>query len=44
MQEYLALRRSLGFELLNVAGTLRSFVAFAERESASHVTIDVSFR
>jgi integrase/recombinase XerD len=44
MEEYLALRRSLGFELLNVAGTLRSFVAFAERESASHVTIDLALR
>ena len=41
MEEYLALRRSLGFELLNIAGTLRSFVAFAEKETATHVTTDL---
>jgi len=44
MEEYLALRRSLGFELLNVASTLRSFVAFAESEIASHVTTDLALR
>jgi len=44
MEEYLALRRSLGFELLNAEGTLRSFVAFAESESASHLTIDLALR
>ena len=44
MEEYLALRRSLGFELLKVEDTLRSFVAFAESESASHLTIDLALR
>jgi len=40
MEEYLALRRSLGFRLRDVAGTLRNFVAFAESQTTSHVTID----
>jgi integrase/recombinase XerD len=44
MEEYLALRRSLGFKLHKVGSTLRSFVAFAERETASHVTVDVVLR
>lgn len=41
MEEYLALRRSLGFELLNIAGRLKSFVAFAEQEAATHVTTNL---
>ena len=44
MQHYLSLRRSLGFKLINVESTLRSFVAFAEREAASHVTTDLALR
>ena len=44
MQQYLALRRSLGFELLKVDSTLRSFVAFAEREAVYHVTVDLALR
>jgi integrase/recombinase XerD len=44
MQQYLSLRRSLGFELINVDSTLRSFVAFAEREAASYVTTDLALR
>lgn len=44
MEQYLSLRRSLGFELINVEITLRSFVAFAEREAASHVTTDLALR
>ena len=44
MKEYLSLRRSLGFELLKVEDTLRSFVAFAESQSASHLTIDLALR
>ena len=44
MQQYLSLRRSLGFELINAESTLRSFVAFAEREAASHVTTDLALR
>ena len=44
MEEYLALRRSLGFKLLNAEGVLRSFVVFAEKEAASHVSIDLVFQ
>jgi integrase len=44
MQQYLSLRRSLGFKLINAESTLRSFAAFAEREAASHVTTDLALR
>jgi len=44
MQQYLSLRRSLGFELINVGSILESFIAFAERETASHVTTDLALR
>ena len=44
MQQYLSLRRSLGFKLIKAESTLRSFVAFAEREAASHVTTDLALR
>jgi integrase/recombinase XerD len=43
-QEYLQLRRSLGFKLRAVAFALRSFVAFAERENASYITTDLALR
>lgn len=44
MQQYLSLRRSLGFKLIKVESTLRSFVAFAERDAASHITTDLALR
>ena len=44
MQQYLSLRRSLGFKLINAESTLRSFIAFAEREAASHITTDLALR
>jgi len=44
MEQYLSLRRSLGFELINVESTLRSVLAFAERKAASHVTTDLALR
>jgi len=44
MQQYLSLRRSLGFELIKAGSILESFVAFAEREAASHVTTDLALR
>ena len=44
MQQYLSLRRSLGFELINLGSILEGFVAFTEREAASHVTIDLALR
>jgi len=44
IQQYLSLRRSLGFKLIKVESTLRSFVAFAERDAASHITTDLALR
>jgi integrase/recombinase XerD len=44
MEQYLSLRRSLGFKLIKVDSILRSFVAFAEREAASYVTTDLALR
>lgn len=44
MQQYLSLRRSLGFKLINVENVLRSFIAFAEKESSSHITTNLVLR
>jgi integrase len=44
MEEYLAIRRSLGFKLIKVEATLRNFVAFAQKEGASHISIDLVLR
>jgi integrase/recombinase XerD len=44
MQQYLSLRRSLGFKLIKVGSILEGFVAFAEREAACHVTTDLALR
>jgi integrase/recombinase XerD len=43
-QEYLQLRRQLGCKLRGADRMLQSFVAFAEREQASHVTTDLALR
>ncbi len=42
--EYLALRRSLGFKLVGEERILSSFVAFADEEGLSTVTVDGSLR
>lgn len=44
VEEYLALRRSLGFDLREVALWLRGFTTFADHEGATHVTVDVALR
>lgn len=44
MEEYLAIRRSLGFKLIKVEATLRNFVAFAQKEDASHISVDLVLR
>ncbi|HEX7941815.1 MAG TPA: hypothetical protein VF488_08405, partial [Gemmatimonadaceae bacterium] len=44
LDEYLAVRRALGFELRRTEGSLRRFVDFAEREGAHGVTIDLALR
>ena len=43
-EQYLQLRGELGFKMHRVISLLRSFVAFAEREGAAHVTIDLALR
>jgi integrase len=44
IDQYLTLRRSLGFELREPEAVLRRFVAFAERESAAYITTDLVLR
>lgn len=44
LEEYLSVRRSLGFELRLAAGHLRNFVAFVESEGASHITTELALR
>jgi integrase len=39
---YLSIRRALGFELREVAGCLRNFVAFLETEGASYITTELA--
>ena len=43
-EQYLQLRRSLGSKLRESGRLLQSFVAFAEREGATHVTTDLALR
>jgi integrase len=44
LEEYLAVRRALGFQLSREAITLKEFVRFAERENASFITTDLALR
>lgn len=44
LDEYLAIRRSLGFELRHVADYLYDFVGLAEAEGASHLTTELALR
>jgi integrase/recombinase XerD len=44
LNEYLAIRRALGFQLREVAGCLRNFVAFLQTEGASHITTEWALR
>lgn len=44
LDRYMSLRRRLGFDLCQVERILRSFVAFAEREGASYITVDLILR
>lgn len=44
IEQYLALRRSLGFELRIQAGILRRFASFAEREEFAYVTTGLVLR
>ena len=42
LNEYIAIRRALGFELREVAGCLRNFVAFLKVEGASYITKELA--
>ena len=44
LEEYLAIRRSLGFELITVAYDLYNFVVFLEGEGASYITTELALR
>ena len=44
MERYLALRRSLGFQLNEVGANLRNFVSFAEDQDTSHITVELILR
>jgi integrase len=44
LQEYIAIRRTLGSKLETVERVLLNFVSFAEREKASYITTDVVLR
>ncbi len=39
LQEYLAMRRALGFQLLDAGPALSDFVSFLKRRRTSHITI-----
>jgi integrase/recombinase XerD len=44
LQEYIAIRRALGFELRQTARTLPQFVSFLEREQKSFITTELALR
>jgi integrase len=44
LEEYLAVRRALGFKLRLCGSLLHRFVAFAEQEGASFITTDLALR
>ena len=44
VDEYLTLRRTLGFKLTGVGHDLQHFVRFAESEGAEWVTTDLALR
>jgi integrase len=44
LDDYLVVRRSLGYDLSHSARVLRRFTAFADREGRDHITIDLFLR
>jgi integrase/recombinase XerD len=44
LEEYLAIRRSLGFKLSALACHVRNFIDFAEGEGASYITTELALR
>jgi integrase/recombinase XerD len=43
-EQYLRIRRELGYRLRGPAGLLRNFVAFAQQEGATHVSTELALR
>ena len=44
LKQYIAMRRSLGFDLFFAERVLRKFAEFADRERADHITVDLFLR
>jgi integrase/recombinase XerD len=44
LERYVAIRRSLGYELVEAARILKRFVAFADAQGADHITTDLFLR
>ena len=44
LDEYIMMRRSLGYDLSFAARVLRGFTRFADREGADHVTVELFLR
>jgi len=44
LNDYLSVRRSLGYDLSFSGRVLRGFAAFADREGADHITVDLFLR
>jgi integrase/recombinase XerD len=44
VNDYLTMRRGLGFKLHHVQHDLESFVSFMEREKARHITVDLALK
>jgi len=42
--DYIALRRALGFKMVEVSHRLADFVKFARRARASRITVDLAVR
>src|SRR5260370_40253817 len=44
LDDYIAVRRSLGYDLSFAARVLRGFTRFADREGTDHITVDLFLR
>jgi integrase/recombinase XerD len=44
LERYVAIRRSLGYELIGAAGILKRFVAFVDAQGGDHITTDLFLR
>jgi integrase/recombinase XerD len=44
LDDYISVRRSLGYDLSFAARVLRGFTRFADREGTDHITVDLFLR